>query len=90
MLKNKMKKILCGVTVCVTVCSQVIFPQAVFAATKKAVEKAGEEFVAAMEADADESAELTAESVDSENAEQTVESGTAVSADTGFHICLPP
>lgn len=47
MLKNKMKKILCGVTVCVTVCSQVIFPQAVFAATKKAVEKAGEEFVAA-------------------------------------------
>ena len=52
MLKNKMKKILCGVTVCVTVCSQVIFPQAVFAATKKAVEKAGEEFVAAMEADA--------------------------------------
>ena len=81
MLKNKMKKILCGVTVCVTVCSQVIFPQAVFAATKKAVEKAGEEFVAAMEADADESAELTAESVDSENAEQTVESGTAVSAE---------
>ena len=83
MLKNKMKKILCGVAICVTVCSQVIFPQAVFAATKKAVEKAGEEFVAAMEADADESAELTAESVDSENAEQTVESGTAVSADTG-------
>ncbi len=86
MLKNKMKKILCGVTVCVTVCSQVIFPQAVFAATKKAVEKAGEEFVAAMEADADESAELTAESVDSENAEQTVESGTAVSADTGAEV----
>ena len=83
MLKNK---ILCGVTVCVTVCSQVIFPQAVFAATKKAVEKAGEEFVAAMEADADESAELTAESVDSENAEQTVESGTAVSADTGAEV----
>ena len=50
MLKNKMKKILCGVAICVTVCSQVIFPQAVFAATKKAVEKAGEEFVAAMEA----------------------------------------
>ena len=86
MLKNKMKKILCGVTVCVTVCSQVIFPQAVFAATKKAVEKAGEEFVAAMEADADESAELTAESVDSENAEQTVESGIAVSADTGAEV----
>lgn len=86
MLKNKMKKILCGVTVCVTVCSQVIFPQAVFAATKKAVEKAGEEFVAAVEADADESAELTAESVDSENAEQTVESGTAVSADTGAEV----
>ena len=86
MLKNKMKKILCGVAICVTVCSQVIFPQAVFAATKKAVEKAGEEFVAAMEANADESAELTAESVDSENAEQTVESGTAVSADTGAEV----
>ena len=86
MLKNKMKKILCGVAICVTVCSQVIFPQAVFAATKKAVEKAGEEFVAAMEADVDESAELTAESVDSENAEQTVESGTAVSADTGAEV----
>ena len=86
MLKNKMKKILCGVAVCVTVCSQVIFPQAVFAATKKAVEKAGEEFVAAMEADTDESAESTAESVDSENAEQTVESGTAVSADTDTEV----
>lgn len=86
MLKNKMKKILCGVAVCVTVCSQVIFPQAVFAATKKAVEKAGEEFVAAMEADTDESAESTAESVDSENAEQTVESGTAVSADTDAEV----
>ena len=86
MLKNKMKKILCGVAVCATVCSQVIFPQAVFAATKKAVEKAGEEFVAAMEADTDESAESTAESVDSENAEQTVESGTAVSADTDAEV----
>ena len=86
MLKNKMKKILCGVAVCATVCSQVIFPQAVFAATKKAVEKAGEEFVAAMEADTDESAELTAESVDSENGEQTVESGTAVSADTDTEV----
>ncbi len=86
MLKNKMKKILCGAAVCVTICSQVIFPQAVFAATKKAVEKAGEEFVAAMEADADESAESTAESVDSENGEQTVESGTAVSTDTDAEV----
>lgn len=68
MLKNKMKKILCGVTVCVTVCSQVIFPQAVFAATKKAVEKAGEEFVAAMEADAD-------ESVDNSETEEEAQSG---------------
>ena len=63
-----MKKILCGVTVCVTVCSQVIFPQAVFAATKKAVEKAGEEFVAAMEADAD-------ESVDNSETEEEAQSG---------------
>ena len=68
MLKNKMKKILCGVAICVTVCSQVIFPQAVFAATKKAVEKAGEEFVAAMEADADESAEVSSENVDTDGA----------------------
>lgn len=86
MLKNKMKKFLCGVAVCATVCSQVIFPQAVFAATKKAVEKAGEEFVAAMEADTDESAEPTAESVDSENAEQTVEGGTVVSTDTDAEV----
>ena len=69
-----MKKILCGVTVCVTVCSQVIFPQAVFAATKKAVEKAGEEFVAAMEADADESAEVSSENVDTDvSAEESVD-----------------
>ena len=45
MLKNKMKRILCGAAVCVTVCFQVIFPQAVFAATKEAVEKAGEAYV---------------------------------------------
>ena len=86
MLKNKMKKILCGVTVCVTVCSQVIFPQAVFAATKKAVEKAGEEFVAAMEADADGSAELTAESVDSGNAEQNAANGTVDSTGTEAEV----
>lgn len=86
MLKNKMKKILCGVTVCVTVCSQVIFPQAVFAATKKAVEKAGEEFVAAMEADADGSAELTAESVDSGNAEQNAANGTVDSTGTDAEV----
>ena len=74
MLKNKMKKILCGVVICVTVCSQVIFPQAVFAATKKAVEKAGEEFVAAMEADADESAEVSSENVDTDvSAEESVD-----------------
>ena len=77
MLKNKMKKILCGVTVCVTVCSQVIFPQAVFAATKKAVEKAGEEFVAAMEADAvsaDTGAEVSSENVDTDvSAEESVD-----------------
>lgn len=75
MLKNKMKKILCGVAVCATICSQVIFPQAVFAATKKAVEKAGEEFVAAMEADADENAESTIESADFESAEQNATNG---------------
>ena len=74
MLKNKMKKILCGVAICVTVCSQVIFPQAVFAATKKAVEKAGEEFVAAMEADANESAEVSSENVDTDvSAEESVD-----------------
>lgn len=74
MLKNKMKKILCGVAICVTVCSQVIFPQAVFAATKKAVEKAGEEFVAAMEADVDESAEVSSENVDTDvSAEESVD-----------------
>ena len=74
MIKNKMKKILCGVAICVTVCSQVIFPQAVFAATKKAVEKAGEEFVAAMEADVDESAEVSSENVDTDvSAEESVD-----------------
>lgn len=86
MLKNKMKKILCGIAVCATVCSQVIFPQAVFAATKKAVEKAGEEFVAAMEADADENAESTIESVDSESAEQNATNGTADSTDTDAEV----
>ena len=84
MLKNKMKKILCGVAICVTVCSQVIFPQAVFAATKKAVEKAGEEFVAAMEAEssweglqklkADTGAEVSSENVDTDvSAEESVD-----------------
>lgn len=86
MLKNKMKKILCGIAVCATVCSQVIFPQAVFAATKKAVEKAGEEFVAAMEADVDENAESTIESVDSESAEQNATNGTADSTDTDAEV----
>ena len=33
---------------CITVCSQLIFPQIAFAATKAAVEKAGEAFVAGM------------------------------------------
>ena len=65
---------------------QVIFPQAVFAATKKAVEKAGEEFVAAMEADADGSAELTAESVDSGNAEQNAANGTVDSTGTDAEV----
>ena len=48
MLKNKMKKLICGITMCITVCSQLIFPQIAFAATKVAVEKAGEAFVAGM------------------------------------------
>ena len=88
MLKNKMKKILCGVAICVTVCSQVIFPQAVFAATKKAVEKAGEEFVAAMEADADESAEVSSENVDTDvSAEESVDnSETEEEAQSGPHL----
>ena len=46
MLKNKMKKLVCGIMMCITVCSQVSFPQTVFAATEAAVEKAGEAFVA--------------------------------------------
>ena len=41
-----MKKLICGMTMCITVCSQMIFPQTAFAATKAAVEKAGEAFVA--------------------------------------------
>ena len=45
---NKMKKLICGMTMCITVCSQMIFPQTAFAATKAAVEKAGEAFVAGM------------------------------------------
>ena len=48
MLKNKIKKLICGITMCITVCSQMIFPQTAFAATKAAVEKAGEAFVAGM------------------------------------------
>lgn len=48
MLKNKMKKLICGITMCITVCSQMSFPQIAFAATKAAVEKAGEAFVAGM------------------------------------------
>ena len=44
MLKNKMKKLICGMTMCITVCSQMIFPQTAFAAAKAAVEKAGEAF----------------------------------------------
>ena len=43
-----MKKLICGMTMCITVCSQMIFPQTAFAATKAAVEKAGEAFVAGM------------------------------------------
>ena len=49
MLKNKVKKLVGTATLCLTVCSQVIFPQTAFAATKAAVEKAGEAFVAEME-----------------------------------------
>lgn len=51
MLNNKMKKLACGLMMCITVCSQMIFPQTVFAATKAAVEKAGEAFVADTTAD---------------------------------------
>ena len=43
-----MKKLICGITMCITVCSQLIFPQIAFAETKVAVEKAGEAFVAGM------------------------------------------
>ena len=51
MQKNKVKKLVCTAAVYLTVCSQVIFPQMAFAATKEAVEKAGEAFVAEMAAE---------------------------------------
>ena len=44
MLKNRVKRLICTVAMCMAVCSQVIFPQSVSAATKEAVEKAGEEW----------------------------------------------
>ena len=91
MLKNKMKKILCGGAVCVTVCSQVIFPQAVFAATKKAVEKAGEEFVAAMETDTDESAEVSSENVDTDvSVEESVDNSEKDNSETEEEIQSGP
>ena len=61
MLKNKMKKLACGMTMCITVCSQMIFPQTAFAATKAAVEKAGEAFVAELTEDEAEGTEIATE-----------------------------
>ena len=49
MFENKVKKLVCGALMCITVCAQMAFPQNAFAATEKAVEKAGEAFVAEME-----------------------------------------
>ena len=63
MLKNKMKKLICGMTMCITVCSQMIFPQTAFAATKAAVEKAGEAFVAGMTETAEAEEVLSEEAV---------------------------
>ena len=79
MLKNKVKKLACGMTMCITVCSQMIFPQTTFAATKAAVEKAGEAFVAEVTEDAAEGAEAageTNEAVSTENVETKVVENT--------------
>ena len=53
MLKNKGKNLISKVILCAAICAQVVVPQTVFGATKKAVEKAGEAFVAALEEEAD-------------------------------------
>ena len=58
-----MKKLICGMTMCITVCSQMIFPQTAFAATKAAVEKAGEAFVAGMTETAEAEEVLSEEAV---------------------------
>ena len=70
MLKNKMKKLACGMTMCITVCSQMIFPQTAFAATEAAVEKAGEAFVA--ELTEDDTAEDTEEVLSEEELRQQI------------------
>ena len=49
MLENKIKKLFCSAVLCAVVCQQIAFPHFVSAATKEAVEKAGEAFVAANE-----------------------------------------
>ena len=48
MLKNKMKKLICGMTMCITVCSQMIFHRLRLQRPRLPVEKAGEAFVAGM------------------------------------------
>ena len=78
MLKNKMKKLACGMTMCITVCSQMIFPQTAFAATEAAVKKAGEAFVAELpeEVEGAQTVGTTNEAVSSGNTEENVTENT--------------
>lgn len=79
MLKNKMKKLACGMTMCITVCSQMIFPQTAFAATEAAVKKAGEAFMAEMPEEEVEGAQTVGaanEAVSAENTEENVAENT--------------
>lgn len=83
MLKNKVKKLVGTATLCLTVCSQVIFPQTAFAATKEAVEKAGEAFVAEMEENGAEAVGETEETVGTESAEANVTESTEIVSENG-------
>lgn len=74
-----MKKLACGMTMCITVCSQMIFPQTAFAATEAAVKKAGEAFVAEMPEEEVEGAQTVGaanEAVSAENTEENVAENT--------------
>lgn len=72
MLKNKVKKLTCTTVMCITVCSQVIFPQSALAATRQAVEKAGEAFVAEMTGETTAAADAEENSEDADEAEEVL------------------